>query len=152
MHVVQQQCARIAVVEPVDGHLRKLGEDVVADAGARGAHDREPFGEEPAGDETKDLSGGLVEPLRVVDDAYERLLLGDLSEQRQRCEPDQEPVGRRPAAPAEHSCERVALRDGQPLEVIQHRCAELVEAAVRELHLRLDADGVRQMPADDAIG
>ena len=57
------------------------------------AHDRDPFGEQAAGDETENLSGGVVEPLRVVDDADERLLLGDLGEQRQRGQPDQEPVG-----------------------------------------------------------
>ena len=38
--------------------------------------------------------------------------------------------GAGPALQTEHGRERVALRDGQPVEVIQHRCAELVEAAV----------------------
>ena len=84
-------------------------------------------------------SGGVVEPLRVVDDADQRLLLGDLGQQRQRGEPDQEPVGRRAGAPAEHGRERVALRGGEPVEVIEHRGAELVEAAVGQLDLRLDA-------------
>ena len=125
------------------------GEDVVAAARPRGAHERDPLGEEPAGDEAEDLRRGVVEPLRVVDDADERLLLGDLGEQRQRREPDQEAVGCRRRAQPEHRRERVALRAGQPLEVLQHRRAELVQPAVGELHLRLDADGARDVPACD---
>ena len=134
------------------GSCRQLGEDVVAAARAGGKHERDPLGEEAPADESEDLCGGLVEPLRVVDDADERLLLGDLGEQRQRGEPDQEPVGRRAGAPAEHRRERVALGDGQPVELIQHRSAELMEAAVGELHLRLDADGPGDAPAGDTVG
>ena len=94
----------------------------------------------------------LVEPLRVVDEADQRLLLGDLGEQRQRGEPDQEPVGRRAGAQPEHRRERFALRDGQPVEAVEHGRAELMEAAVGELHLRLDADGRRDVPAVDPVG
>ena len=65
---------------------------VIADARSCGADDRDPLGEEAAGDEPEDLLRRLVEPVRVVDDADERLLLGDLGEERQRGEPDQEPV------------------------------------------------------------
>ena len=135
-----------------DRQLGEPGEDVVADARARCAHERDPLGKEAAGDEPEDLRGGIVEPLRVVDDADERLLLGDLGEQRQRGEPNQESVGRRAGAPTEHGCERVALGGGQAVEVIQHRRAELVDAAVGELHLRLDANGRRDVPARDTLG
>ena len=104
-----------------------------------------------AGDETEDLRRGVVEPLRVVDNADQRLLLGDLGEQCQRGQPDQKPVGRRTGASAEHRRKRVALRDGQPVEVVQHGSAELMEAAVGQLHLRLNADGRRDVPADDLL-
>ena len=66
----------------------------------------------------EDLRGRLVEPLRVVDDADERLLLGDLGEQRQRGEPDQERSGagrrsdRRPS-PARRAAGRAGGR-GDP--------------------------------------
>jgi hypothetical protein len=43
-HVVQQQRTRIAVPKPVDGQLGEPGEDVVADARARGAHEHDPLG------------------------------------------------------------------------------------------------------------
>ena len=78
----------------------QLGEpiqDVVADAGARSAHDRDALGDEAAGDEAQDLRGGAVEPLRVVDDADERLLLGVRGEERQRGEPDRNGSGAGPA-------------------------------------------------------
>ena len=91
-HVGQQQRAGIAVAEAADRQLGQPGENVVADPRPRGAHDRDPLGEQAAGDEPQDLRRGVVEPLRVVDDADQRLLLGDLGEQRQRGQPDQEPV------------------------------------------------------------
>ena len=94
----------------------------------------------------------MVEPLRVVDDADQRLLLGDVGEQRQRGQADQEPVGRSAGAEAEHRRERVALRGGKRLEVLEHRRAELVQAAVGQLHLRLDAGRRGDVPAGDAAG
>jgi hypothetical protein len=54
----------------------------------------------------------VVEPLRVVDETGQRLLLGDLGEQRQRGQPHQEPAGRGTDAAAEHRRERVVLRSG----------------------------------------
>jgi len=91
-HAGQQQRARIAVTEAADGKLGEPRQNVVTGIGPRGADDRDPLGEQAAGDEPKDLRRGLVEPLRVVDEAGQRLLLGDLCEQCQRGEPHQEPV------------------------------------------------------------
>ena len=82
----------------------------------------------------------------------ERLLLGDLGEQRQRGKSDQEAVGRGAGAQPEHRRERVALRHGQSLELVEHGYAELMEAGVGKLHLRLDADGRRDVPAVDPVG
>ncbi len=79
------------------------------------------------------------------------MLLGDLGEQRQRRESHQEPIRRGTGALAEHRREGFPLRDGQPVEVIEHRSAELVEAAVGQLHLRFDADGRRDVPAGDVL-
>jgi hypothetical protein len=87
-HVGQQQRASIAVTEAAHGQLREPGENVIADPRPRGAHDRDRLGEQAAGDEPQDLRRGVVEPLRVVDDTGQRLLLGDLGEQRERRQPD----------------------------------------------------------------
>jgi hypothetical protein len=80
LQVVHQERAGIAVAEPSDGQQGELGEEVVTDARARRTHERDPLGEEPAGDEPDDLGRGMVEPLHVVDDADERALLRDLGE------------------------------------------------------------------------
>jgi hypothetical protein len=94
VHVAQQQRARVAVAESVDEQLGESGEDVLAAFRARREYDCDPFSEEAAGDKTEDLSRGLVEPLRVLDDAPQGSLLGDLGEKRQRRQSDQEPVRR----------------------------------------------------------
>ena len=136
----------------MDRQDRQPGENVIAGSRPRRAHDRDPLGKEAAGDEPQDLRRGAVEPLRVIDETGQRLLLGDLGEQRERGQPHQEPVGRRAGATAEHRRERVALRSGQPVQMAQHRRAELVQAGVGQLHLRLDAGGPRDMPADHPVG
>ncbi len=81
-HVGQQQRAGIAVAEWSDRQDRQPGENVIADPRPRGTHDRDRLGEEAAGDEPQDLRRGVVEPLRVVDDTGQWLLVGDLGEQR----------------------------------------------------------------------
>ena len=117
----------------------------------RRAHDRHPLGEETACDEADDLHGSLIEPLRIVDDADKRLLLGDVGEQRQRGQSHQESLGRRACTKSEHGLERFPLRGWQPVETIQHAPTELMEAAVRQLHLRFDPDRGDEMPAGDAV-
>jgi hypothetical protein len=51
-------------------------------------------GAEAPGHEPQDLRRGVIEPLSVVDETGQRLVLGDLGEQRQRGQPHQEPVRR----------------------------------------------------------
>ena len=111
-HVGQQKCTSVPDAERRDRQDRQPGENVVAGPRPRGAHDRNPLGEQAAGNEPQDLRRDSVEPLRVVNDAGQRLLVGDLGEQRQRGQPDQEPVGHSAGAAAEHRRERVALRNG----------------------------------------
>jgi len=152
VHVVQQQRTCLAVAEPFKGQLGQPGEDVVADARTRGADERNPLSEDAASDETEDLGGGLIEPLRVVHNADERLLVGDQGEQCQGAEPHQEPIRRRPGRLAEYRRERVALRGGHLLEAVQQRRAELMNAAVGHLHLGLGTDGGRDTPAGDTVG
>jgi hypothetical protein len=144
--------ARIAIAESADVQLREPGEDVIAGPRPRGAHDRDRLGEQAAGNEPQDLRRGVVEPLPVVDDTDQRLLLGDLGDQRQRGQPHQEPVRRSAGAAAEHRRERLALRSGQPAEMVQHGRAELMEAGIRQLHLRLDAGRPRDVPAAGPVG
>src|SRR3954451_24707964 len=81
----------------------------------------------------------MIEPLRIVDDADQRTLLGNEREQAEDAEADQETVRSVASAQPERAAERVALRRRQLLEAIQERRAELLQSCERELHLGLDA-------------
>ncbi len=74
--VLEQQGTCVAIVECADEEIREPRHDAVAEPRPRAAYDRDPLGEEAPGDEGKDPCGCLVEPLRVVDDADEWLVLG----------------------------------------------------------------------------
>jgi hypothetical protein len=67
----------MAVGESLDGQVREFGQEVVADAGPCRTDKRDALGEKAPRGESEDLRGHLIEPLRVVDDADERLLVGD---------------------------------------------------------------------------
>jgi hypothetical protein len=58
--VGQHQRAGIAAAQSGDGQLGEPGENVIAGAGPCGAHDRDPLGEQAAGDEPQDLHRGLI--------------------------------------------------------------------------------------------
>ena len=133
VQVLEQQRERITVGQSPDGELWEPGQDLVADRCPGGAHDRHPFGEEPAGDEREDLCRGLIEPLGVVDEADERLLLGDLGEQRQ-VSPGRPGTGRVPA--------RRSARRSSPA-----RCAEVAAAARGDRAWVHRADAARCKPA-----
>ncbi len=94
-----------------------------------------------------DLRRGLVQPLLVIHQADQRVLVGDLGQQAQRGQPDQEPVRRR-ARPRPNAVRSACtLGSRQALEAVQHRRAQLVQPGEGELHLRLDTDGARHPAA-----
>ncbi len=61
--------------------------------------------------ERERLDGHPVKPLRVVDDADERLVLGHVGQQAEDGQADQEAIRRRTCAHAERDVQRVTLRD-----------------------------------------
>ena len=141
VHVLQQQRARVAVAESVDGQLGEPGEDVVADARARAQTSA-----------TRSARRRRATKPRICAEAWSSHCASSTM-QTSGCSsatsansvsvasPTRNRSGAGPVAQAEHRRERVPLRGGQPVEVIQHRRAELMQAAVGQLHLRLDADG-----------
>ena len=76
-------------------------------------HQRYRFRKQAAPDESEDLSGGLVEPLRVVHDAQHRLFLRGLGHEAERREGDKEPVGAFSCGKSERDAEPATLRLGQ---------------------------------------
>ena len=118
--------------------LRQAGERVAELARREDEHD--PLGQEAASHEREHSRRGAVEPLRVVDDAQERLLLGGLRQQVEDREPDEERVRRPSGAEPERDLERLALRIGQALHELEARRAQLLQRREGELHLSLDPD------------
>ena len=102
-------------------------------------HQRDRVGGQPPRHEPERLLRGLVQPLLVVDQADQRLVSGHLGEQAEHGQPDQEPVRRRARGQAERGPQRIALRHRDPVEVIQHRGAQLMQPGEGQLHLRLHA-------------
>jgi hypothetical protein len=80
----------------------------------------------------------LVEPLCVVHDAQQRLLLGRLSHQAERPEGDQEPVAFMSRGKPERDAERASLGLGERIDAAEHRTAQLVQSGEGKLHLRFD--------------
>ena len=106
---------------------------------ARGEHDPDRFGQQPSRHEGQRQRRGVIQPLRVIDNAQNRTLLGSLRQQAQNGQPDHEPVRRRAGAQPENDFERLALWAREPLEAIECRRAQLMQAGEGQLHLRLHA-------------
>jgi hypothetical protein len=147
LHAVQQEQPGVAVPEAADRQGGQPGQQAAFRTRPLRAHQRHPLGQEAAGNEPDDLRGRLVEPQRVVDDAGQRALLGRLRHQRQRGESDQEAVGGRAGAQPEHGREGGLLRGRQLGEAAEQRCAQLMQAAVGQFHLRLHARSRHDLPA-----
>jgi hypothetical protein len=80
-----------------------------------------------------------IEPLRVLDDAQQRLLLRSRRKQAQRGQSDQEPLWYRPGAQPERRAERVPLGKGKVVDQVQRGHAQLVKRGEPQLHLGFDA-------------
>ena len=133
-----QQRPRIAMAQGPDVQLRQP-----AERGARLArreHDRDPLRQQAPGNERERACRRTIEPVRVVDEAQERPLLGGLRQQAEHREPHEERIRRLAGAQPERDGERFALGCGQGLHQVGDRRAELLERRVRQLHLPLDAD------------
>jgi hypothetical protein len=133
-----EQFPRVVVIEARDDEARQAGEVVVRLAHRE--HECDPLAPEPPADERERLGRGVIEPLGVVDDAEQRPFARDLGEQPEHREPDEEWARHGTGTQPERDLERLALRHGEEVEVVDHLAAELMEARVGQLHLRLDRD------------
>ena len=138
-HRRAQQCASVAVQQPAHLELRQVPQLLAGHA--RREHEPHRLGQQAAGHEAERQRRGLVQPLRVVDDAQQGTFLRGLGQQAEHGQADQEPIRRRPRGQAEDRPQRVTLRAGQPVDTIEQRYAQLVQARERQLHLGLDPDG-----------
>ena len=146
-----EQRSRITVGQPVDHELRQ-GRQVLLTAGlAHREDDRGRLGREMARHEREGLRRGPVEPVRVVHDADQRPLAGDLRQQAQDGQAHREAIRCVPVPQAERDGEGVALWTRQAIEAVQERRAQLVQPGERELHLGLDARRLRDAKSRRAL-
>ena len=136
-----QQGTRIGSPQALDLQLGQPRQFVAQNPGRE--HHADRLRGQATGNEPKDLRRGLIQPLRVVDQADQWVLLGHLGQQAEGGQPDQEPVRRRPGAEAERRLQRVALWSREPFQAIEHRRQQLVEPGVDQLHLRFDPGRMR---------
>jgi hypothetical protein len=144
-HVLSQRCAdrrgqqrpRVGLAEPLQAQLGQPRErvDVAAAVVPHGEHERQLLRRYSPRHEGEDLRGRLVQPLRVVDQAQQRRVLGDLGQQVQGGQPHQEPVGCGALALSERHVQCVSLRLRKRSRAVQQRRAQLVQAGERELRL-----------------
>ena len=139
-----QQRLRVAPTQAFDDQLRQALERIVGLT--CGQDQAQRFREQPARDERQRLQRRAIEPLGVVDDTHQRAFAGHVGEQAQDRQPDEEAIGWRARHQPERRAQRVPLRPRQPLETIEHRRAQLVQAGERELHLGVDPGGPGHAP------
>ena len=133
-----QQRPRISTAERLDVKLREAGERL--DRLPRREDHRDLLGQKAAGHERQHTRRRTVEPLRIVDDTEERLLVGRLRQQVEDREPDEERIRRPARAQPERNFQGVALGIRQALHEVETRRAQLVERRERKFHLPLDSD------------
>jgi len=134
-----QQGRRIVAEQPAHDQVRQAREHGLLVARPEGEDHGEGLRPEPAGDELEHLHRGPVQPLHVVHHADERFLLGDHDEQVQDRQAEQKRIRHGARPDAERGAESVPLRGGKLSSSVEERAAQLVQAGVGELHLRLDA-------------
>jgi hypothetical protein len=126
--------------DPQDRQVRMgYGTSTRPRALACGDHQADRVVLDPLARESQSVGRRLVDPLAVIDEAQQRSFGRQLGQQRERGEPDQEPVGPRGGAHAERAAERGGLRSGQHVDPVQDVAQEEMKGGVGQLGLVLDA-------------
>ena len=142
--VALEHRAGVVAAEPAEhelGEAAQAGRHRLAVAARQQQPDR--LGAEPAGDEHERVDARAVDPLEVVDEAQQRLLLGGLRQHAEHARRREEAVARAVGRDAERRLQRAALGVRQPLEQRRQGPQQLVHAGERELRLRLDPFGAQ---------
>jgi len=93
----------------------------------------------PPGYESENLGRGDIEPLRIIDEAQQRPLLGNLGEQAQHSQSDKKAVGGIAGREAEGHAQRGLLGFGKRVQLREHRSTQVMESRERQFHLALHA-------------
>jgi hypothetical protein len=135
----RQQRPCVCVVEPPQRQLGQAGKRVPGARLADGEHKRDRLRQEPSSDELERLGRRVVRPLQIVHQAQERLVLRRGRQHAECGERDEEAIRRIAGRQAQRDAKGDPLRLGERVQPVEHLRAQLVQARVRQLHLRLDA-------------
>ena len=100
----------------------------------------DPFRQQTTRHERERSGRGVVEPLCVVDDAQQGLLLSSIGEEAEYRESDEQRARRWSPAEPEGDAERVTLRIRESVAELEDRRTELLQRRIVEVHLPFDAD------------
>ena len=140
----QSRCG--VVLEAADGMRGHVGRLEHADiALARAEEQRDALGVEPPRHELERIGRAGVEPVRIVDEAQDGALLGELGQQREAAGVDEEALLRTAVGESERRAQGDRLRARQPVEQPQRGTQQLVQGGERQLGLGLDATGAEHV-------
>lgn len=142
-----QQRPRVLVGEPFDCQLRQTGKHPLAGRLPDREQEQHRLSQQPPSDEPEHLGRGVIQPLRVIDQAAQRRRGGILGQQAQHRQTHHEPVRSSPRRQPERHTQRTLLRLRQRGQATQHRPAELMQRRERQLHLGLHAGDLNQAAA-----
>jgi hypothetical protein len=125
-HRGSEQRASVRIAKRPDRQLGQTGQLRELDGLASREDDHDGLRGETARDEAEDLGGRPIQPLRIVQQADERLMLRGIREQCQDRKPHKEPIRRFARNEAEGRSESVALGSRQVVEPTQQWRAQLV--------------------------
>ena len=104
-----QQCAGLRVRQAL--HLQVRQPSQLLARLARGEDQPDWLGQQPPRRERQHLGRRRIQPLRVIEHAQQRPVLGYLRQQGQHRQPNQEPVGHASLPQPERDAQRIALRN-----------------------------------------
>ena len=133
-----EQLTRLGVGQAVHRDRRKLLEHLLCGRFADAGDEADAVRVQAAGDEAEHLRRFGIEPVRVIDNAQQRLCFSRPGKQRERRQSHQEPLRRRPCFLAESNPQRAPLRRRQVVQLRQARDQQLVQATELHADLRLD--------------
>ena len=134
-----EQLAGLGVGQAVHRDRRKLLEHRLGGRFTDAGDEADAVRAQAPGDEAEHLCRFGIEPVRVIDDAQQRLGFGRPGQQRECCQSQQELFRRRSCFLAESDSQRAPLRRRQVVQSWQARDQQLVQAGELHADLRLNA-------------
>ncbi len=130
-----EQLTGLGVGQAIHRDRRKLLEHLLGGRLAYASDEADAVRMQAAGNETEHLRRFGIQPVRVINNAQQRLGLSRPGKQRERRQSHQEPLRRRPCLLTESDPQRAPLRRRQLVQLRQARDQQLMQATERHADL-----------------